>query len=122
MQKIHTIIESILLLLFLGVGTGYCIQTNRLASTRQELELCRTELAAATDRQQDAINTVDECYRNVTRAGEILGESVNTVQGIRKQMSEIRENYEAMENRMLQFYDDLHRANDSNVSNQVGER
>lgn len=115
MQKIHTIIESILLLLFICIGAGYCIQTNRLASTRQELELCRTELKAARNRQQDAINTVDECYRNVTRAGEILGESVNTVQGIRKQISEIRENYEAMENRLLQFYGDNNSANGSSV-------
>ena len=123
MQKIHTIIESILLLLFICIGTGYCIQTNRLASTRQELELCRTELTAARNRQQDAINTVDECYRNATRAGEILGESVNTVHELREQISEIRENYEAMENRLLQFYGDNNRASDSNnVSNQVGER
>ena len=120
MQKIHTIIELILLLLFIGTSAGLSIQSNRLASTRQELEISRIELAAATDRQQDAINTIDECYRNVARTGEILGESVNTIQGVRRQVSEIRENYEAMENRLLQFYDFNNRTND-NPSHKVGE-
>lgn len=121
MQKIHTIIELILLLLLIGISSGFSIQSNRLASTRQELELCRTELATATDRQQDALNTIDECYRNVARTGEVLGESVNTIQDVRRQVSEIRKNYEAMENRLLQFYDFNNRTNYSNISNQVGE-
>ena len=105
MEKIRNIIMLILLLLFLCAGSGLGIQSYRLASARQQLEYYRTELESATSRQQDALNTIDECYRNVTRAGEILSESVNTIQDIRRQVSEIRKSYEDMENRLLQFYD-----------------
>lgn len=122
MQRIHTIIELILLLLFISTGTGLSIQSYRLASTRQELESVRVELESARNRQQDALNTIDECYRNVARTGEILGESVNTIQGIRRQVSEIRKNYEAMENRLLQFYDFNNGANSSNISSQIDEQ
>lgn len=104
---------------FLVSIIGGAILSCRLASTRQQLDYFRAELEHAQDRQQEAYDTIDECYRNVERASEILGQSVNTVQGIRKQVSEIRENYEYMENRMLQFYDNIHRTDDSNVFNQI---
>lgn len=113
MQKIHTCIELILLLLFIGIGIGFSIQTDRLASTRQQLEQYRTELEAARDRQQDALDTINECYRNVSRAGEVLGESIATVQDVRRQVAEIREAFTAMENRMLQFYDNNCNTNNS---------
>lgn len=92
----------------------------KLASARQQLEYYRTELESATDRQQDALNTIDECYRNVTRTGEILSESVSKIQDIRKQVSEIRKNYETLENRLLQFYD-LNHSIDNSANSTVGE-
>lgn len=116
MEKIRNIIELILLLLLICACSGLGIQSYKLGITRQQLEYYRTELESATDRQQDALATIDECYRNVTRAGEILGESVNTIQDIRRQVREIRENYETMENRMLQFYDNINRTDDSDNS------
>lgn len=119
MEKIRNFIELIMLLLLICASSGLGIQSYKLASARQQLEYYRTELESATDRQQDALNTIDECYRNVTRTGEILSESVNTVQGIRKQVSEIRENYETIENRLLQFYDDVHRP-DYSTNSTVG--
>lgn len=121
MQKIHTIIELILLLLLICVSTGYCIQSYQLGITRRQLDYYRTEFESAQNRQQEAFDTIDECYRDVERAGEVLNQSVNTISDIRKQISEIRENYEVMESRMLQFYDNNNRINCSNVSNQVGE-
>lgn len=117
MQKIHTIIELILLLLLICVSTGYCIQSYRLEIVRSKFEYYRAEFASAQSRQQNAFDTIDECYRNVERAGEILNQSVNTISDIRKQISEIRENYDAMESRMCQFYDNNNRINNSNVSN-----
>lgn len=119
MEKIRNIIELILLLLLLCAGSGLGIQSYRLGITRQQLEYYRTELESATDRQQDALNTIDECYRNVTRTGEILSESVNTIQDVRRQVSEIRKNYETLENRLLQFYDDVHRP-DYSANSTVG--
>lgn len=105
MQKICRIINYIVLLLLLSLLSGFCIQSYKLGSTRQQLEYYRIELAAATDRQLDAIRTIDECYRNVTRAGEVLGQSINTVQDIRRQLQEIRESYEVLESRLYKFYD-----------------
>lgn len=118
-DKLEKILYSLFAVYFLVSIIGGAVLQSRLAITRQQLEYYRTELESATSRQQDALNTIDECYRNVERASEILGQSVDTVQGIRKQISEIKENYEYMENRMLQFYDDLHRSNSSNVFNQI---
>lgn len=121
MEKIRNIIELILLLLLIGISTGYCIQSYQLGITRRQLDYYRTEFESAQNRQQEAFDTIDECYRDVERAGEVLNQSVNTISDIRKQISEIRENYEVMESRMLQFYDNNNRINGSNVSNQVGE-
>lgn len=120
MEKIRNIIELILLLLLICASAGLGIQSYRLGITRQQLEYYRTELESAENRQQDAINTIDECYRDVTRAGEVLSESVNTIQDIRRQVREIKENYESMENRMLQFYDNNRRIDDSTNST-IGE-
>lgn len=121
MQKIYTIIELILLLLLVCSLSGFGIQSYQLEITRRQLDYYRAEFASAQNRQQEAFDTIDECYRDVTRAGEVLSQSVNTISDVRKQISEIRENYDAMESRMLQFYDNNNRTNNSNVSNQVGE-
>lgn len=116
LKKILYIIAA---LYFLISVIGGAILQSRLERTRQQLDFIRAELEHAQDRQREAYNTIDECYRDVERASEILSESVNTVQGIRSQIFEIRKNYETMENRLLQFYDDLHRTSNSNVFNQI---
>ena len=118
-ELLKKILYSFFAIYFIVSIIGGGIQTYRLECTRQELEYFRAELNNAQDRQQEAYDTIDECYRTVERASEILGQSVDTVQGIRKQISEIRENYELMENRMHKFYDDIHRSNSSNVFNQI---
>lgn len=118
-EILKKILYSLFAVYFIVSIIGGAILQSRLASTRQQLDYFRAEFEHAQDRQRDAYDTIDECYRNVERASEILGQSVDTVQGIRKQISEIRENYENMENRMLQFYDDLHRTSNSNVFNQI---
>lgn len=113
------ILYSLFAVYFLVSIIGGAVLSCRLAVTRQQLDYFRAELENAQDRQREAYDTIDECYRNVERASEILGQSVDTVQGIRKQISEIRENYELMENRMHKFYDDIHRTSSSNVFNQI---
>jgi chromosome segregation ATPase len=62
----------------------------RLGCYRRQLDNLRAELAAASDRQSEARGIVE-------RTGELLSQSVTTVAGIRKQISEIREKYEALE-------------------------
>ena len=88
MEKIVFCI-TILFLCFFVTFAG--IQSCRLVNTRQQLDACRTELAAAADKQQQLAEIT-------SRTGSLLSESVNTVAGIRRQITEIRKNYEEMEN------------------------
>lgn len=113
-KKVLYIIAAIYFIISI---VGGAVLSCRLASTRQQLDYFRAEFEYAQDRQQEAYDTIDECYRTVERGSEILGQSVDTVQGIRKQISEIKENYENMENRMHKFYDDIHRPSYSSDNN-----
>lgn len=102
LKKILYIIAGIYFIISI-VGGAYL--SHKLGQSRQQLEYIGTELELAQNRQQEAFNTIDGCYRDVERAGEVLNQSIDIVSDIRKQISEIRENYENMENRLLQFYD-----------------
>lgn len=117
MQKINNIIKFILLFLLICAVSGLGVQSYRLECARQELEYYRTEFNAAQNREQQLTNEIDECFGNVTRTNEILSQSTNTISDIRKQLSEIRKNYELMEDRMLQFYDNYHRPSYSSDNN-----
>ena len=79
----------IVLLLISIVVSGFL--SYRLGCTRQQLDNLRAELKTASDRQSEARGIVE-------RTGEILSQSVSTIAGIRKQISDIREKYEALEN------------------------
>ena len=116
-EILKKILYTIAAVYFIVSIIGGAVFSCRLDRTRQELEYYRTELESATSRQQDALNTIDECYRTVERGSEILGQSTNTISDIRKQLSEIRKNYELMEDRMLQFYDNYHRPSYSSDNN-----
>lgn len=74
----------------------------RLGKYRQQLEHVRMELESAKNRESD----IAESLR---RTGEVLDSSVNTLSGIRAQISEIRKNYEEMENLLYSS-----RSNDTN--------
>lgn len=100
MHKIYLVINCIVLLLLIGFGIGFSVQTYKLGYTREQLERCRNELAAATDRQQSITNTVAECMETARRTGEILSKSATTIADIRKQIEEIRTSYESMESRL----------------------
>lgn len=100
MHKIYLIINCIVLLLLIGFGIGFSVQTYKLGYTREQLEHCRNELAAATDRQQSITNTVAECMETARRTSEILNKSATTIADIRKQIEEIRTSYESMESRL----------------------
>ena len=100
MHKIYLVINCIVLLLLIGFGIGFSVQTYKLGCTREQLERCRNELAAATDRQQSITNTVAECMETARRTGEILSKSATTIADIRKQIEEIRTSYESMESRL----------------------
>lgn len=77
--------------------TGNYIQETRLEQTRYELGQIRVEYQSAANREQQLEMAINECQYIAGRTDEILGESTDTLQGIREQISEIRKSYEAME-------------------------
>ena len=87
MQKIIVIILSVLLSVSL---TCNAIFSHRLEQNRQQLEYVRMEL----NNSRDNYKSITE---SVTRTAEILSQSASSVQELRKQISKVRENYEAME-------------------------
>lgn len=87
MQKIIVIILSVLLSVSL---TCNAIFSYRLEQNRQQLEYVRMEL----ERSRDNYKFITD---GLTRTAEILGQSASSVQELRKQISAVRENYEAME-------------------------
>lgn len=77
--------------------TGNYIQETRLERTERELGQIRMEYQSATNRERQLEMAINECQYIVGRTDEILGESADTLQRIREQISEIRKSYEAME-------------------------
>lgn len=97
---------TILFLCFFATIAG--IQSCRLVNTRQQLDTVRAELDNAENRQQQLAEIT-------SRTGSLLSESVYTVEGIRRQITEIRKNYEEMEN--LLNSSGLNKCGNDNVSN-----
>lgn len=85
----------IFIILFIIATLFGSIQSCRLERNRRELEHIRTEYECARDREQYIKDTVDGY---IGRTSEILSQSVNTVSELRKQLREVRVNYEEMEN------------------------
>lgn len=76
-------------LLFLSLALSGILYY-RLGRLRHKFDNLRAELKTASDRQSEARGIVE-------RTGEILNQSVSTIAGVRKQISDIREKYEALE-------------------------
>lgn len=87
-QKIIIVVLSTLLFVS---SVGNAVLSYRLEQNRQQLELTRMEL----ERSRDNHKIIRE---GLGRTAEILCQSTNTVQDLRRQISEIRESYEAIEN------------------------
>ena len=87
LQKIFNIVAVIY---FLISVIGGAVLSCRLDNTRQQLVAVRAELNNAENRQRQLAEIT-------SRTGTLLSESVDTVAGIRRQITEIRKNYEEME-------------------------
>lgn len=87
MQKITIIILSVLLSISF---TCNAVLSYRLEQNRQQLEYVRMEL----ERSKDNYKFITD---GLGRTAEVLSKSANTIQELRKQISAVRENYEAME-------------------------
>lgn len=99
----------------LSITCGFILSC-RLGKTRSELELVRTELAEARDRQQFITDTIGSCIETTARGSEILSQSTATVADIRKQVEEIRNNYQDMESRLRNLYSIYGSIGDNTVS------
>lgn len=84
-------IISLLLVVSICTSVASGIFYHRLVEVRQQLNTVRVEYAAAQDKQSE--------LRDIVRGtNEVLSESFNTLSGVRKQITAIRESYEKMEN------------------------
>lgn len=113
------IINYIIITCFFLSLIGNCIQEHRLGLYRQQSEYYRAKLEIATDREQQLTATVDECFNNVERTGDVLSQSVNTIGELRNQIQAIRENYQIMEDRLLLFYDNYSNSNNNIDSKEI---
>ena len=82
----------IYILSFLLTASLVCnaVFQHRLEQNRQQLEYVRMELNNSRDNYKFITD-------GLTRTAEVLSQSASSVQDLRKQISAIRENYEAME-------------------------
>ena len=110
------IITTLTVLLLAFSIVGFSVKSYQLGKTRSELELVRTELAEARDRQQFVTDTIGSCIETTARGSEILSQSAATVADIRKQVEEIRNNYQDMESRLRNLYDIYGSTGDNTVS------
>ncbi len=85
----------------------------RLGCVRQQYNDVRTELEAASDRQQEIADII-------RGTDEILSESFTTIEGIRSQVRVIRESFEKMEK--LLFNDSSTNYSDNNNSDNTVEK
>lgn len=118
LKKVVYTIYAIVLLASLG---GAIIQSCRLGLYRNQLDYYRTELESAHNREQYITDAVDECFQSVVRTREVLSSTVNTVGDLRKQLREVRTEFENMEDRLLSFYDNYHNRDDNTYTEVKGE-
>lgn len=108
-------------IILLAAMVGTCIQSYRLELYRQQSEYYRTELESAHSRQSELADAVDECFQSVVRTREVLSSTVNTVGDLRNQLREVRAEFENMENRLCDFYDNYNNRSSNNNTEIKGE-
>lgn len=85
MQKIHTTIELILLLLFLGVGIGFSVQSWRVSTYEQQLEQYRDTAQRITEYQQSidaGLQSAQECISSATGSVHELREGLRALEKV----------------------------------------
>lgn len=85
-ELLKKILYTIAAIYFIISIIGGWIQTYRLECSMAECEQYRTELAAATDRQSEIAGVVGH-------TSLILGETVNSVAELRKQLKAVEDDY-----------------------------
>lgn len=98
------IINNIFIFFILLLIIFSAVQTYRLEKNRRELGQVRNELRLARTRTADIRKTVERFNQ---RTREIFSESISTVSDLRKQIHEVREQYESMENYINSFDSDF---------------
>lgn len=94
MYRIFAVIAFIVILC---LGAGLVVQTCRLGKSMDECRQYRTELETASNRQSEIRDIV-------SRTGVVLGEAVNSIADLRKQLEEVEDCYNSLWN--IVFDDD----------------
>lgn len=102
-KKIRNIVISVLVGIIIMLCGGLGIQQCRLVKTRSELNECRGRLEYAQNQQQLLEYTIRSVRESVESTSRILSKTGNTVQEIRSQISQIKDQYIYME-RLLDRY------------------
>jgi len=113
--KYAKIIISVLLVIIIGLCGGITVQQYKLGSLRCQFELTRNRLEYAQDQQRLYEQTIGDLRTSVGRTNQILSKSTTTIQGIREQISQIKQQYEQME-RLLNHIN----SSDSGINNRAG--
>lgn len=95
------------------------ILQSRLEHYRQQSEYYRIEYERASNQQQLLADTVDKCWESTERTKDLLGRSISSIGELRKQLKEVRENYENMEVLLLDCYDRLHNGNNNTNNEEI---
>lgn len=104
------------------VGSIICgsVLYRGLVIYRAQSEYYRIELERTSNQQLLLTTTIDRCWESTERTKELLSGSIDSIGELRKQLKEIRANYENMEVFLLDCYDNMHSRN-SNISGAEGE-
>lgn len=86
----HKFVNYIIATLFFACILGCGVQTYRLGCYREQCNTYREQLELASDRQSGI-------KANVERAGVVLSSTISTTQELRRQLKEVREIFEEME-------------------------
>ena len=78
----------LLLLCFVSIA-GFAVQTYRLERSMERYEQYRIELVSAQSRESE----IGEC---ISRTSVILGETSNTVEGLREKLEAVEDSYNHM--------------------------
>ena len=119
MKYVKKILISFIAFVLLGLSVFSYIQTRRVDIYRSRCEYYRMELDAASSREQQLTDTVDECFESVRRTNEILSSTSNTVGDLREKLTAVRQEYENMADRLLYFYDKYHSVSDTEVNDDM---
>lgn len=114
MKYAKKIIYGLFAVYFVGsIICGFVLYRG-LVIYRAQSEYYRIELERTSNQQLLLTTTIDRCWESTERTKELLSGSIDSIGELRKQLKEIRANYESMEVFLLDCYDNMLSRNSNN--------